>query len=363
LRNLNECSDATRRRPVGMAALKLIGALLGFLPRRVKLVGQWLSHEVKGSVRKRRPGIAWLSAVAGMVVGTGNNVLLLKSGATGMPAFVTGFLTDVAASATLWAVVRPKIRQIEWPVKRAALIFGVSSSVSIWSGQEALHHMPYAMVAVLALMVGPMTAALASGRRHWQIVAWVCVSATGASLLYGVAAWHLSAMGMLSIVLNGAMYWVMARIFTGLGRREEGTANDAVFVASALSGLVTVPILGVAFLLAHGPTVVGHHSAWGTAGALGVGALATITAVCASAAWKRGLSISAHAQLQPAKPVLALMWGLVAGQKPAKIGLNTIDGYLLVCLGAGAVGRLFVQAKRNAQQRDSSDLVGATMTE
>ncbi|MEU9838267.1 hypothetical protein AB0C69_03490 [Actinomadura sp. NPDC048032] len=373
-------------------ALALVLTICGFVPRRVRLAREWLTNEVTGPAKRRRPAIAWTVAVVAMVVGTGNNVLLLKSGATGMPAFVTAFLTDVAACTALWLVVRPKWRQVDRRVKRSALIFGCTSPVSIWSGQEALHHMPYAMVAVLALMVGPMVAALVSGRKNWQIVGWVLVSGTGATLLYGMAAWQLSPIGILSVVLNGMMYWAMARIFTGLGRLEEEFANEAeravnaakqaalaattpreaelaaiavkeaelkagsrkeaVLTASALKGLVSVPVLFVLFLSAHGPTVVSQHSAWATIGALGVGTLATISALCSSAAWKRGLTISAHAQLQPAKPLLGLFWGtLVAGQKPPKFTQDTIAGYLLVCLGALAVGLIFVEEKTKEQIR------------
>jgi threonine/homoserine efflux transporter RhtA len=336
-----------------MRSLK--SALRG-LPQRVK-PASWLSHEVKNPARPR-PGLAWFFAVTGMLVGTGNNVLLLLSGATSMPATVTVFLTDVAASTSLWLVVRPKLRQVPRRVWTAALIFGCTNSIGIWSGQEALHHAPYAMIGLLAYIVGPMTAAVASKWREWNVVAWVAVSAIGATLVYGVAAWHLSVLGLVSIFLNGAMYWAMVRIFTGLGRNEQSTGKDEVFVASALSGLVTVPVTGVMFLLAGGPQVLSAHSVGNTLGALGVGTLATITAVCASAGWKRAMSISAHAQLQPAKPVLALMWGTIAGQKHPQLALNTICGYLLAVLGASAVGRLFVEEKRK-----SPDQVGAAKAE
>ncbi|WP_433466240.1 hypothetical protein [Spirillospora sp. CA-128828] len=339
-----------------------IMALFGWLPKRVGSATAWLRHEVTGPAKTRRPGIAWTLAVTAMIVGTGNNVLLIKSGATGMPAFVTAFLTDIAASVGLWTVIRPKLREIDWSVKRAGLIFGASSAVSIWSGQEALHHAPYAMIAVLALVIGPMVAALVSAWKVWQIVAWVCVSIAGALLVFGVAFKMLSVMGAVSIFLNGSMYWIMVRTFTGLGRKEEGSDKDAVLAASAVSKLVTVPVLFTAFILADGPSRIGQNSAWATIGALGVGTLATISALCSSAAWKRGLNTSAHAQLQPAKPVLALIWGMVAGQKP-HVALNTVVGYFLVCLGAGAVGRLFVEAKQKEEKAkkllESSDLVGA----
>jgi threonine/homoserine efflux transporter RhtA len=340
--------------------MKGLSAFRGIQPRKLNPTS-WLSHEVAKPAVRRRPAVAWFFAVTAMLVGTGNNVLLLKSGATSMPASVTGFLTDVAASTTLWVVVRPKLRQVPWRVVRVVLIFGCTSSVSVWSGQEALHHAPYAMVAVLALVVGPMTAALASKWRQWKFVTWVVVSAVGATLVYGVQAWNLSALGMIAIFLNGAMYWSMVSIFTRLGRTEQGTGRDQVFVASALSGLVTVPIMGVVFLLADGPQVVSTHTL-GALGALGVGTLATITAVCASAGWKRGMSVSAHAQLQPAKPVLALMWGSIAGQKHPKLVLETICGYLLVVLGAAAVGRLFVEEKQKSPDQIGADKAASAAT-
>ncbi|MEV5747909.1 hypothetical protein AB0L00_08825 [Actinoallomurus sp. NPDC052308] len=313
----------------------------------VRKGGRWLTGEIGGPVKRRRPALGWLMAVMAMTCGTGNSILLVKSGATGMPALVTSFLTDVAASVTLWLVVRPKLRQVEWPVWRAALVFGCTSSLSIWSGQEAVHHMPPAMSSVLTLIIGPMMAALASGRRDWRIVSWVAVSVIGALLLYGGAVSHLSPMGIVAVLINGACYWAMARIFTGLGRREQGAgSNEAVFTASALSGLVTVPVTFIAFMSAHGPTVVTQHDMWATLGGLGVGALATISSTCMSGAWKRGLTISAHAELQPAKPVLSLGWSLVAGLKTPTISLDSVAGYILVLLGAGSVGRFFVEAKK-----------------
>jgi hypothetical protein len=57
------------------------------------------------------------------------------------------------------------------------------------------------------------------------------------------------------------------------------------------------------------------------------------------------------------------MWGLVAGQKPPKLGLNTIEGYFLVILGVLAVGKLFVEDELHAQQRKTAELVGANTTE
>ncbi|TDC55247.1 hypothetical protein E1281_13570 [Actinomadura sp. KC345] len=334
------------------AALGLVRTLCGLPLRGAKHVTRWLGREVKQSVGKRSPVIAWTAAATAVILGTGNKSLLVISGATGMPAVVTAFLTDITAGVALLLIIRPNPRKLEWPVVRVGLLFGLSSAVSIWSGQEALHHMPIAMYAVLALIIGPTTAALVSGRRNWQILGWVCVSAMGALLLYGVAFKELPLMGAVSILLNGAMYWVMLATFTGLGKMEQGRTKDAVFMASAVSKVVTVPILGVVFLWADGPAVVSQTSVWATLGALGVGAMASISAVLMSAGWKRGLTASAQAQLQPAKPVLALMWGLVAGQKPSDTGLNTIVGYVLVVLGAGAVGRIFVEEKRRKEAPD-----------
>lgn len=330
------------------AALTFVRAICGLPLRGAKKLAAWLRGEVTGAVGRgrRNPAIAWLAAATAVFLGTGNKSLLVISGATGMPAVVTSFLTDVTAGVALWLIVRPNLRRMEWPVVRVGLLFGLSSAVSIWSGQEALHHMPIAMYAVLALMIGPILAALWSGRRNWQILAWVLVSLSGAFLLYGIAFQQLPLMGAVSIVLNGAMYWVMLATFTGLGKKEEDRSQDAVFMASAVSKLVTVPVLFVVFLLGDGPSVVAQNDITMTLGALGVGAMASISAVLMSIAWKRGLSAFAHAQLQPAKPVLSLGWGFVAGQKPSGTGLDTIIGYVLVVLGAGAVGRLFVEEKR-----------------
>lgn len=327
------------------------------LLRSAPSAARWLSQEVTGPAKRRRPAIAWLAALSSLVVGTGVDALFLMSGAAGMPAPVSGFCCGLVESTGIWLLVRPKIRAVRWPVVRAAVLYGVNLSVSIITAQEALHLAPFAMFAVMYLVIGPMTAAMVTGRRNWQIVAWVVVSMIAATLIYGVEAWHLSLIGALAIVGNGATYWPSAFIFRGLAGKE-GNDNAAVFQATALSGLVIVPIMFVGFLLASGPVVLGQASAGAIAGALGVGALSVVTSITADIAWKRGITVSAHGQLQSAQPVLALLWGLAAGQKPARVNVSTISGYLLICLATGAVARLFIERgdeRRDGHRRHDAD--------
>lgn len=278
----------------------------------------------------RRPPPTALVLVAIASVQSGAAVARQLFPRTG-PAGTTLLRLGLAA-VLLAGAVRPTVRSVPPPGRRAAVVFGLVLGAMNLTFYEAIRTVPLG-VAVTVEFVGPLLVALAGARRLLHLL-WVALAAAGVVLLADGSG-PTPVRGLLLAALAGLFWGGYILASQRVGRLLPGTTGLALALPVAALAVLPFGLRGAAHGLGTAPLTV-------LAAGLGVALLSSVVPYALELSALRRLSTTTFGVLLSLEPAGAAATGwLFLGQT---LGLRQLVA--LVAVSAASLGVTLTDTER-----------------